>query len=255
MLQPPEQFSQLKALQWAAPLMAGALVFASIKSHGLASGDVLMWVTGATMVVAWVLAMLAVWRSTWGSRHQLVAVGSIFLLVVMPLATLLLPALSMPGAMSGTGLSGVVVLLLLGTLLMSAGYHAQRCPMPKADEAKVNWPPCKIDLAKQTLSVSVDPTASRFQPWPLASVGGVSVAIYHWLAGETSAQQMVLIGVVIALALSLWLCLVPLGRTLGQAWHLRALEAQRGVHVRSSRMPWLAQERQRYALGRWWNQP
>ncbi len=252
MLQPPEQFSQLKALQWAAPLMTGALVFTSIKSNGLATGDALMWFTGVAMVVAWVLSMQAVWGSAWGSRHQLVAVVTAWLLVVMPLATMLLPALSLSGALSGAMFSVVVVVLLLITLLLSAWYHAQRCPMPMGDEKKVSWPPCKIDMGKQTLSISLDPQASRIQPIPLASVGVSSVVVYHWLAGMASAQQMVVIGVVITLAMSAWLCLVPLGRTLGQAWRLRALENQRGVRVRSSRIQWLEQERQRFAMGRWW---
>lgn len=232
--------------------MTGALVFASVKSHGLASACALMWVTGAAMVVAWLLAMLAVWGSTWGSRHQLVAVGAAFLLLVMPLATMLLPQLSQAGALSGGWLSVLVLLMLLGILLLSAWYHARRCPMPQGDEPKVSWPPCKIDLAKQTLSVSVDPQASRVQPWPLVSVGAASVVMYHWLASISSAQQMVVIGEVIALAMGVWLCLLPLGRTLGQAWRLCALEAQRGVRVRSSRFQWLEQERQRFVVGRWW---
>jgi len=253
MLQPPEQFSQLKVLPWTAPLMTGALIFASVKSHGLASACALMWVTGAAMVVAWLLAMQAVWGSTWGSRHQLVAVVAAFLLLVMPLATMLLPHLSQAGALPSGWLSVLVLLMLLGILLLSAWYHARRCPMPKGDEQKVSWPPCKIDLGKQTLSVLVDPKASRVQPWPLASVGAVSVVLYHWLASISSAQHMVVIGEVIALAMGLWLCLLPLGRTLGQAWRLRALEAQHGVRVRSSRIQWLEQERQRFAVGRWWH--
>jgi hypothetical protein len=254
MLQPPEQFSQLKVSLWTAPLMSGALIFASLKSHGLASGDALLWVTGATMLATWMLAMQAVWGSIWGSCYQLVTVAAAWLLLVMPLATMLLPVLSLPGDLSGAGLSLVVVVLLLSILLLSAWYHAQRCPMPKGDEQKVNWPPCKIDLGKQTLSISLDPQASRVQPIPLASVGVSSVVCYHWLSSIASAQQMVVIGVVITLAMSSWLCLMPLGRTLGQAWRLHALETQRGVRVRTSRIEWLAQERQRFAVGRWFKQ-
>jgi len=252
MLQPPEQFSQLKAAQWSAPLLTGALVVMSLKSHGLASDNALMWVTGTAMVVSWVLAMQAVWGSTWGSRHQLVTVAALFLLVVMPLSTMMLPLLPQAMALPNGWLSVPVLLVLLGMLLLSAWYHARRCPMPNTNEQKVNWPPCQINMAKQTLSISVAPPTSHVQPIALTSVGAASVAIYHWLASQTSAQHMLLIGVVIALTMSAWLCLWPLGRTLGQAWRLRALEAQRGVRVHTSRIQWLQQERQRFVVGRWW---
>jgi hypothetical protein len=178
MLQPPEQFSQLKAAQWSAPLLTGAQVVMSLKSHGLASGNALMWVTGAAMVVSLVLAMQAVWGSTWGSRHQLVTVAALFLLVVMPLSTMMLPLLPQAVALPNGWLSAYVLLVLLG---------------------------------------------------------------------------MLLIGVVIAMAMSAWLCLWPLGRTLGQAWRLRALEAQHGMRVESSHIQWLQKERQRFVVGRWWH--
>lgn len=252
MLQPPEQFSQLKVAQWSAPLLTGALVAMSLKSHGLASGNALMSVTGAAMVVSWVLAMQAVWGSTWGSRHQLVTVAALFLLMVMPFSTMLLPFVPLAVDLPHGWLSASVLLVLLGMLLLSAWYHARRCTMPNANEHKVNWPPCKINLTRQTLSLSVAPPSSHGLPIALTSVSAASVSLYHWLASQTSEKHMLLIGVAIGLVMSAWLCLWPLGRTLGQAWRLRALEAQRGVRVQSSRIQWLQKERQRFVVGRWW---
>lgn len=252
MLQPPEQFSQLKALQWTAPLITGALVFASVKLHGLVSGDALLWVTGSVMVLTWVLSMLAVWGSAWSGRHQFVSVGGAFVLVVAPMVTLFLPQLSLGGALSGMRLSGLVLLVFLVVLLLSGWHHARRCAMPSGDAKKVSWPPCQIDLTKHTFSVVVDPQTSRFPAWPAASVGAASVVLYHWLASMTSENEMVVIAAVIALAMGLCLCLLPLGRALGQAWRLRQLEAQRGVRLVSARLPWLTKERQQFAFGRWW---
>jgi len=252
MRNPPEQFAQLKILQWIGPLMAGATVFGVLKLHGFGSGDTLLWLTGAVMVLTWVLSLLSVWGSAWGSRHHLTAVAVEFLFLIAPWSTLLLPYFSKTGPLPGGRLSGLVLLFLLCSLLLSAWYNARRCPMPEGNEHKLKWPNCTIDLSKQTFTVSSEARPNNQQP-VLAIGGGVaSVGVYHWLSSQTTEQQMVVIGSLISLGICLWLCLVPMGRTLGQVWRVRQLEAMRGVRLTSARLPWLTKERQRFAFGRWW---
>jgi hypothetical protein len=180
----------------------------------------------------------------------LVSVAAVFLLVVAPLTTLLLPALASIGTWPAGGPSAYALLAMLALLMLSAMFHARRCPMPNQQAHKVSWPPCQIDLAKQTLAIT--PPSSREPAMELVIVGATSVAVYHWLASQTYVQHKLVIGIVVALAMGMWLCMCPLGRTLGQAWRLRTLEAQRGVRVRTSRIQWLQQERQRHWVGRRW---
>lgn len=251
MRQPPENFSQLRAAQWAAPLIAGFGAFMAAWMHGLTSAKLLAALTGVCMLASWILAMVAVWGSTWGSRHQLTTVAAEFVFFVVPWCTMLVPRLAIPSAGSSF-FSVTVTCTMLVCLLLSAWYHARSCPMPATHEFKASWPPNLIDLKQQTLRVSAGTSAKQFPRWPLAGIAGASVAIYRWLESHTSQHHLIVLGVVAALALGLWLCLIPMGRTLGQAVQLHRLERLRGVKVTSERLPWLMKERQRYFVGRWW---
>ena len=253
MLAPPETFQQLRALAWAAPMLAALAVGGAALASGCFGPVVVSVLALACGVGAWLGAMAGIWVSAHGVRHNRVAVALVFVLVALPLAWLLLPALSpdRPGLlmpfMLATALGHAALLSL------AACWHARQAPLSgqEAGARRLEWPGCRVDLARMHIT-KVDRPAGAAEQWvPPAAIGVAAVAGYHAIKAALPADALAIGGLLVANAMVAWLSLGPLGRALGQSWQLRRLERRLGRRFVSGRLDWLTRERQRFALGRW----
>lgn len=249
MFQPPETFSQLRALTWAAPLVCGFFVTAAAWGLGLKS---VTWGLGLLAAVSTgLLALIAVWVSTYGVRHSLVAATTVFLAFSLPLSLVLVPAVA-PVAEHGwwpvaLAAGGQVLLLAL-----SSAYQAHKARLQPGASA-VTWPDCQVNLVRRTIT-KADTDAERTGPerWVSpALIGAASVGLYQLLQAMLAAEAVVVVALVVANAMSVWVTTGPIARACGQSFQLRKLERADGRRFVSGRLPWLNQERQRSSLGRW----
>lgn len=249
MFQPPETFAQLRALTWAAPLVCGFFVTAAAWGLGLQS---IAWGLGLIALVSTgLLALVAVWTSTYGVRHSLVAATTLFLAFSLPLSLMLVPVVA-PVAEHGwwpVALAAGSQVLLLA---LASAYQAYKARLePRASTVK--WPHCHVSLVRRTIT-KADNDAERAERGRWVSpalIGAASVGLYQLLKATLAAEAVVVVALVVANAMSVWLTTGPIARACGQSFQLRKLERADGRRFVSGRLPWLNQERQRSPFGRW----
>lgn len=249
MFQPPETFQQLRALSWAAPCMAGMGMLGALWALGLPS--LAPWAALLAALLAWALAMAAVWVSHYGVLHSLVTGGMVFATVCLPGSVLLVPAVA-PVNAHGWGpvlaVAGCQVLLLVSATV----WHARRAIAPPGTK-RLHWLGCLVDREHASLSkADAPPEGGGAAVWVAPGlIGAASVGAYQLLKAALPADALVIVGLVVANALSSWLTVGPVGRAWGQSVRLRQLERIDGERFVSSRLPWLRQERLRSPIGRW----
>ena len=247
MFQPPETFSQLRALLWAAPMVCAFFVTFTVWLQG---GESSAWMVGlATALAIWLLAMAAVWVSSYGVRHSMLTAGTMFLVFCVPLSVALIPAVA-PLPQHGhsptlMAVGGQALLLVLAALL-----HARRAPVAPG-EKRLTWPGCHIDVERRTIA-KLDAANTAVSPRlvPPALIGAASVGLYHALKAALPAETLPVVALVVANAMSLWLTTGPIARAWGQSLQLRRLERAGDRRFTSARLPWLEQERARSPVGR-----
>lgn len=247
MFQPPETFAQLRSLMWAAPLTCTFFVTAA--AWGLGMGPMAWGLGLAAAAVSGLLAMGAVWASSYGVRHSLLTALSLFLTLSLPLSVVLVPAVA-PITVHGWG----PVALAAGAQgllwVVASVYHSRRAQVTPG-ATRVTWPDCQVNLARRTIA-KVEAEAPVSGRWISPSlVGAASVALYHVLKANFSADVVVVLGLVMANAMAVWLTTGPVARACGQAFQLGRIERTDGRPFVSARLPWLEQERARSPIGRW----
>lgn len=251
MLLPPPQFQQLKALAWSAPTIAAMGFGFAIHSHwpGIRSE----WFWGgmiAAALCAGALAQLAIWRSQWGTRHQLVSVGASLLFFVVPWGTMIMPYAvpTLPFLASAAVVTSHLVLLLASAL-----WHGQRAA-PPVRSGRVDWAGCRIDGVKALFRRHEGDAPAGRHPGFVEPmwIGGLSVVLYQALRTWLPADALILAVAVMAWALCAWLCWGPLGRALGQAWKLRQAERAWQVTFTCTDIQTFQSQRSRSRWGRMW---
>jgi hypothetical protein len=252
-LTPPQTFTQLRALTISALVLVAFGVGFMLWSHGLRPASLVLTLIGMAALAMVALVQPAIWASHWGTRLSIIGSLSVFLFYILPWSIMLAPLVSVGGP-PGWMLSGGIAALLVLALTLSAAFHARRAAI-KPGARSLQWPGCEIDLKRRTILKRWEDVPIQSQLMSPALIGGCSVVVYHLLKTLLPQQGMILIAVLLCTGISLWLCVGPLGRALGQGWRLRSIEQQDGgTPFTTERLPWLRTERQRSAIGRWWAQ-
>lgn len=253
MLQPPETFQQLRALPWSATLLLGALWGGLAWALGWRTGAAPLIVGLGAGLLSGLAALAAVWASTFGVRHNRITALWLFAGLCLPLACLLVPAAA-PIESHGWMPVGVAGLVQLLALVIGYRIHSLQARV-SPDAPRLDWPGyIRIDLRSHTIAkADAEPSPGSMQrPWLApAVIGGLSVGAFQLLQRELAADNMALLGLVVANALSAWLALGPVARALAQSSRLAQMEAGAPWRFTTARLAWLSRERQQTGFGRW----
>ncbi len=262
MLAPPEDFHQLRALLWAGPVMACLSGWGVTAVLGVPPG--LAWAgVGLLVALGAVVSAVAVWLSAFGTRHAWCAVAFLYLLVPLPIAIMLLPAVWPALQASGSVAVAAGGLAAAHTAILAAAsaWHLRRYgPLPALDATARKgsvWAGLRLHPGRGTWSLeeplpgSAPPRAGRLAVVGPAAAGVLSVGIFAALKSWLPAHMLYAVVFVLANAMCLWLTTGLLSRALARAWVLRGWERRSGVRLAHPRAMAFAAERERSPLGRW----
>src|SRR5690606_32930947 len=142
-----------------------------------------------------------------------------------------------------------IALFQTALLVAAAGVHAHRAQVPSGAR-NCTWTGCEIDLARRVVRKVPSQASVGAKAVAPVLIGACSVVLYHLLSRLFDQSQLVLLGLLVAIALAAWLSVGPLGRALGQGWRLLRLTGPGDTPFVSDQLPRLPRERQRSALGR-----
>ncbi len=236
MLYPPQNFRQLKALSWAAPAIGVLGVGLACKTHGATPTNALIAALGAA-AVAWALAMVAVWRSGFGTRHQFVTIGAGLTLFVWPWGVMTIPlAVPHPHALAVSMIAICAQLLLL---VIAVAWHGRRLS-DLSGQKFIQWPGTRIDVARSLIHAS-DANVHAPTPWATpGAIGVLAVLAFQGLRSLLGGDALVLGAATLGWGMGAWLICGPLARACAQAWKQRQIEKREGIRFRSERVTeWL----------------